>query len=511
MEENWTSGYVTEIGYQWGYFPEINPMRAKIALLCSGIAPPEVKAACELGFGQGVSLNLHAAGSETEWHGNDFNPSHAFVARELAGHSGAPVHVTDESFAEFGRRKDLPQFDYIALHGVWSWISEENRREIVNFVKARLKIGGALYVSYNAQSGWAGFIPLRKLMMDYMDRISPTGKGISARIDEALDFAGKLIEVEPMFAKSNPGAIARLNGAMAQNRSYLAHEYFNRDWHPMSFLDMNHWLERAKLSFACSAHFLDHIPNLTMTEAQREFVNGIPDAMLRQQLGDFMSNSFFRRDYWVKGMRRLGGAEQMEGFNRSHVVLARHIEDCSLTVKAPIGEANLSKEIYQPLLDLLADRKPRSIGEIIRKLQTENRNAGSIVQALLVLMGDQQVAPAHVNPPVRVKRQCDRINRFIKNRGRDMDEIRFLASPVTGGGIPVSRINQLFMLGRENKAESAEDFAGFAWKQLSSRNQRLVKEGKTLETDEENLEELRGRAETWLARDVPVLSALGVQ
>ncbi len=82
--ENWTSGYVTEVGYQWGYFSELNPMRAKIALPCSGIACPEIKHACELGFGQGVSLNMHAAGGESVWHGNDFNPSQAFFARELA-------------------------------------------------------------------------------------------------------------------------------------------------------------------------------------------------------------------------------------------------------------------------------------------------------------------------------------------------------------------------------------------------------------------------------------------
>ena len=510
MADNWASGYVTEIGYAWGYFPELNPLRAKLALLCSGFVWPEVKTACELGFGQGVSLNFHAAAGEAEWHGNDFNPSHAAVARQMAKHSGAPAQLTDESFAEFRQRKDLPQFDYIALHGVWTWISEENRQEIVEFAREKLKVGGVLYVSYNVQPGWAGFIPLRNLMMEYLDRISPTGKGISARIDEALDFAKKLVDTEPVFVKTTPGAVTRLEGALTQNRNYLAHEFFNRDWRPMSFLDVSHALDQAKLGFACSANFLEHVPNMTMTAEQAEFVNGIPDPMLRQQMMDFMSNQLFRRDYWIKGPRRLTGAEQMESFNDFHVVLARHVEDCSLTVKGPIGEATLNEEIYRPLLDLLADNKNHSIGEIIRKLQSDQRTAGSLLQALMVLMGDHQVAPAQENPAARLKRQCDRINRYIKQRSRDVDEIHFLASPVTGGGVSVSRINQLFVLGLENKATSEEQLARFAWQALSSRNQRLVHDGKTLESDEENLAELRKRAAVFLAKSRPVYAALGI-
>lgn len=511
MAEDWTAGYVTEIGYQWGYFPELNPMRARVALLCNGIFPPEMNTACDLGFGQGVSLNLHAAGGEAEWHGNDFNPSHALVAREMANNSGASAQISDQSFAEFRQREDLPQLDFIGLHGVWTWISEQNRREIVDFIKTKLKVGGVLYVSYNVEPGWSGFIPLRNLMMEYLDRISPSGKGIAARIGDALEFAKGMVATDPIFAKAYPLAIARLESSMTQNRNYLAHEFFNRDWHPMSFLDMSRWLDGAKLDFACSANFLEQVPNLTATSDQREFVNGIPDPMLRHQLIDFMSNQVFRRDYWVKGMRRLGRSEQMKMFNDFHVVQIRHSEESSLTVNGPIGEATLAEETYRPLLDLLSDNKVRSIGEILRKLHSENLTVASLVQALVVLIGDNQVAPAHSNPPARAKRQCDRINRYLRNRSRDVSEIQFLASPVTGGGIPVSRVRQLFMLAQDDNCSTDEELAQFAWKLLSERNQRLVQDGKTLETDEENLAELKKRAGDFIAKSRSVYTALGIQ
>ena len=513
MAENWSSGYITEVGYEWGYFSELNPMRAQIALLCNGFACGQIKTACELGFGQGVSMNMHAAGGEVEWYGNDFNPSHALVAQKMADISGAQARVFDESFAEFRHRKDLPQFDYIGVHGVWSWISEENRQEIVDFIKAKLKVGGVLYVSYNVQPGWSGFVPMRNLMMEYLERISPSGKGISARIDDTVEFADKMMATKPVYAKANPAAAKRPETMKTQNRNYLAHEYFNRDWHPMSFLDMARWLEQAKLGYACSANFLEHVPSLTMTSEQRKFVDGIPDPMLRHQLLDFMLNQYFRRDYWVKGTHRLGASQQMEGFNDLSVVLIRHIEDVSLKIKGPIGEATLTAEIYQPIFDLLSDNKVRTVGEIIQKLQSEkeNRTVANLVQALLVLMGDQQVAPANANPSARVKRQCARINSNIKKRSRDLSEIQFLASPVTGGGVSANRINQLFMLAPGNNANSEEELAQYAWQILSSRNQRIVEDGKVLETPEENLQELKKRAEGFLAKTRPLFSALGIQ
>jgi hypothetical protein len=58
---DWTSGYVADIGYTFGYYEELNPGRVRLAFLNQGLVFPEVGAACELGFGQGLSANFHAA------------------------------------------------------------------------------------------------------------------------------------------------------------------------------------------------------------------------------------------------------------------------------------------------------------------------------------------------------------------------------------------------------------------------------------------------------------------
>jgi len=131
---DWTSGYVADIGYTYGYYGELNPTRIKLAFLNAGLAFPEVGTACELGFGQGVSTNFHAAAAVTSWHGTDFNPSQAGFAQELARICGSGAHLFDEAFDAFCTR-DLPDFDYIGLHGIWSWISDENRAIIVDCIR----------------------------------------------------------------------------------------------------------------------------------------------------------------------------------------------------------------------------------------------------------------------------------------------------------------------------------------------------------------------------------------
>lgn len=111
---------MADIGYTFGYYNELNPLRMRLAFLNAGLATPEVGTACELGFGQGMSANLHAAGSTTQWWGTDFNPAQASFAQELAAISRAEAKLYDQAFAEFCGRSDLPDFDYIGLHGIWS-------------------------------------------------------------------------------------------------------------------------------------------------------------------------------------------------------------------------------------------------------------------------------------------------------------------------------------------------------------------------------------------------------
>ncbi len=507
---DWTSGYIADIGYTYGYYAELNPLRARLAFLNAGWVPPGMGSHCELGFGQGMSVNIHAAASGSVWHATDFNPAQAGFAQELTRVSGAKAHLHDQAFADFCARADLPEFDSIGLHGIWSWISDENRAVIVDFVRRKLKVGGVLYISYNTQPGWAAMVPMRDLLTEHAATLGAAGHGVVSRIDAALVFADKLFAANPAFARANPQVPERIKQIKGQNRNYLAHEYFNRDWLPMSFARMAEWLSPAKVGFACSAHYHDAIEALNLSAEQQTLLKDIPDSGFRQTVRDFCVNQQFRKDYWVKGARKLNAIEQIEALRQERVILVQPRADVSLEATGSLGKATMQEAVYGPILDALADHQPRTLGEIEQAIQGKV-NFGQIVQAAMVLTGSGSVyAVQEVGARATAQASSAKLNAYLMNKARSSSEIGYLASPVTGGGIVVNRFQQLFLLARSQGKATPQAWAEFAWQIVSSQGQKLVKEGKTLETAEENLAELTAQAQEFEQKRLPVLKALGI-
>ena len=506
----WTSGYVADIGYTFGYYTELNPQRVPFALLAAGIAPPRISSACELGFGQGLSINLHASASGVNWWGTDFNPAQAGFAQELSAASQANCSLFDQSFEDFSERADLPEFDFIGLHGIWSWISDANRAVIVDFIAKRLKVGGVLYISYNTLPGWAAFAPMRHLMTEHVEILGAEGRGIVSRIDGAIDFAEKFLATNPLFLRANPLVGERLTKLKEQNRHYLAHEYFNRDWHPMHFATLAEWLSPAKVQYACSANFLDGIDAVNLTAEQQAFLVEIPDPMFQQTVRDFMVNQQFRRDYWVKGARRLTSYEQAKALRAQQVVMVNPRDDIALKVTGSLGEATLNEPIYKPVLDTLEGHKLLSLGEIESQLSGQV-NFAQLVQAITVLMGAGHVVSVQPSQAAAVAKPTSaRLNAYLQEKSKGTGDLSYLASPVTGGGVPVSRFGQLFLLAYSQGKKTPEDWAKEAWELLASQGQRLIKEEKTLETPEENLQELTQQAKEFHDKRLPILKALGL-
>jgi SAM-dependent methyltransferase len=507
---DWTSGYVADIGYTYGYYQELNPQRVKLAFLNASLVAPEFGTACELGFGQGLSANLHAAASVCSWHGTDFNPSQAGFAQELATVSGANAHLYDEAFDDFAKR-DLPEFDYIGLHGIWSWISDENRAVIVDFIRKKLKVGGVLYISYNTLPGWGTFAPMRHLMTEHAEVIGADGVGIVSRIDGALDFTEKLLATNPLFARANPLIADRINKIKDQNRHYLAHEYFNRDWHPMHFATMAQWLEPAKLTYACSAHYLDSVEAVNLTPEQQAFLKDIHDPMFKQTVRDFMVNQQFRKDYWVKGARRLTPLEQALSLREQRFVMTAHRPDVSLKVTGSLGEATLTEKVYGPVLDLMADHKTRSLEQIEQALKEAGISFAQLVQTVLVLCGNGTFnAVQDDTVTTKAKKHTDKLNTHLMVKARSHNDMTFLASPVTGGGVAVGRFHQLFALAIQQGKKKPEDWAAFVEQILASQGQKIVKEGKPLETTEQQLAELTSQAHEFANKQLPIMKALQV-
>lgn len=508
---DWTAGYTADIDYTFGYYSELNPLRARLAFLNAGLVPAAQGVHCELGFGQGMSANIHAAASGDTWFATDFNPVHASFAQSLARAAGSPAQLYDEAFADFCVRTDLPDFDSIGLHGIWSWISDDNRRVIADFVRRKLKVGGALYISYNTQPGWAAFAPMRHLMAEHARTLGAEGAGIVSRINGALDFVDQLMATNPTYAEVHPQIARRLADLKTQDRHYLAHEYFNQDWLPMHFATLADWLEPAKVSFACSALFLDHVDAINLSAEQQDLLKNVPDPRFRESVRDFMVNQRFRRDYWVKGARKLNPLEQTEALGAQRVILIQPRADVSLTVSGAAGESTMREAIYVPILDELADHQPKSLDQLAQAVRASGVTFAQLTQAVMLLAGSGALALVQDEATTaRAKASAERFNRHLMDRARGSGELYHLASPVTGCGVVVHRFQQLFLLAISRGKKKPDEWARFVWQILGAQGQRIIKEGKTIETPEDNLSELSAQAAAFAEKTLPILKALQI-
>ena len=510
--DTWTNGYVTDIGYTYGYYNELNPIRVRLAFLNAGLAPPNLGGVhCELGFGQGLSINIHAAASATSWYGNDFNPSQAAFAQTLARASGADIQLTDQSFLEFCSRTDLPDFDSIGLHGIWTWISNENRSIIVDFIKRKLKVGGFIYISYNTYPGWSNFAPVRHLMAQHSQTMGSDGEGVINRVQNSITFAEKVIISNPKFAIDNPQSLFRFNQIKDQNSQYLAHEYFNRDWDPMYFSDISNWLEPAKLNFACSAHYLDHIDPINLTSEQQALLKGISNLNLKESVRDFLVNQQFRRDYWIKGPIELSAFQQSKLLRDESVILVSNPDDVALKINGALGEAALDQSIYLPLLSALASHEPQTIGSLESKLKTQNIAINQLFQSVMVLSGVGHVLSTQSQEQtLNASKSTIKLNNFLFQLAKGSGNVGFLASPVSAGGFNVSRFEHLFLLAISEGKLKPEEWAQFALSVITSQGQKLVKDGKAIETEEESLLQLITQASEFERKRLPILKALEI-
>ncbi len=504
---DWTYGYVADVEYVYNFFKELTPAHLAFALVAKGFRPPDCHQKfhyCELGFGQGVSLNLLAAANpHGEFWGTDFNPSHAAGARllgRIAGNNN--TRVFDRSFEDF-LREDTPQFDFIALHGVYSWISPENRQTIVQIVNRKLKCGGALYISYNTLPGWSAMMPLRELMTRHSElSTEPT----ATRVEKALGFARRVADSKAAYFLANPGIQQRLDSMMDQNRRYLAHEYFNSSWNPQYFSEVSSELAAAKVVWIASARLEEHIPTLTLTPDAQKLLLEISDPNLRETVRDYCNNTQFRRDIFIKGPLRLPPHEQIEILENTRFVLTVNRSDLKLTVNFGAGEASLAPAIYAPIANALATG-PKTLKELMQLPELKNEGMGRAAQAVSVLIASEQAQPClPLEGEAERKTSCDRFNEVILERARYGDEIHALASPVTGSGVVMNRLDLLALSAVRRNVDPADE----AWSILQGQGHRLLKDGVPMEKIEDNVAEVKRRTEAFRARTLPILRMLKV-
>ena len=413
-------GYATDIPYLRDFKPQLAPAWLDHVALVAGVEPPARKAGfawCDLGCGQGVTANILAATHPGgTFHAIDAMPVHIDHARRLAGEAGISnvgFHCVDFAAAV---DLDLPLFDYIVTHGVYSWVDAANQRALRRFFDRRLKPGGLVYVSYNAMPGWVRDLPFQRLVRE----LSRGSSGDSAAgADTALEIIRALAAAE--VPALTPSFIV---GELQQRPqdytpAYLVHEFMPGAWQPLYVTEVRTAFKTIGLVPVGSATLIENLDSLVLSESARQMLGAISDTNLRELVRDFYLDQRFRCDVFARSNRRLGGEQRRDALLASTFALARPAAAIRYSATTPAGFHPYNNPTARAIVGALADG-PRALAEVAPVLTLPQDLATNLL--LLCAVGDAvPVEPGHA--PVKT------LNRAIFHRLDGPEEIHWLTLP----------------------------------------------------------------------------------
>ena len=292
--------YITDVEYVANYFPHQAPALMNYIAALNGYSGPRLDrefSYCELGCGKGLtSIALAAMYPKGQFVACDFNEAHVQHATAVAAAGKvANLKILNRSFGAMLKEK-LPKFDYITLHGVWSWVPDAVRGEILAFLKAKLKPGGLVTVSYNALPGWAHLQPIRHMMQTYA--ASLPGDSIE-RVRQALAYVRHLAEHQATFFTMNPAAAEHLKSIAQSDIHYVAHEYMTPHGDPFYFPQVCAAMADADLAFAGNMGPEENYADLSVKPELLPLINTAPSRVVLETHRDFIANTRFRRDLYA--------------------------------------------------------------------------------------------------------------------------------------------------------------------------------------------------------------------
>ena len=182
-----------------------------------------------------------------------------------------------------------------------------------------------------------------------------------------------------------------------------------------------------------------------------------------------------------------------------------------MTMKTVSTEIVLNRLIYDPVIDVLSDLQPHSLGEIAGIVGSRNVGLRQVLDAVKMLVGSGHAAPVQDESGAHAAASSAALNHhLIAQAAQAGGDIEHLASPVTGGGVPADRIQQLFMLAVLKQQQNPEEIVDFVWRHVSKLDKKLMKDSEPVEDEYAVRDELRTQAMRFFVERLPLLQALQV-
>jgi SAM-dependent methyltransferase len=397
--------YVTDVPYVTTFTPYLAPAWLDFVALLGGQAPPGRQggfAWCELGCGQGVTAAILAATHpEGAFYGIDLMPNHISNGEFLASRAGIAnltLHCGDFATAA---TLELPTFNYIVAHGVYSWVSDAQQADLRRFINSHLAPGGLVYISYNALPGWAAELPFAHLLR----ALAATASGDSiSRFATANSIITRLgvAGAQELAASLGAATLGRLR--QSYSAGYLAHEYLAPHAQPLYVTEVRRDMAEIGLKALGSATFLENFDSFMLRQAERQALDEIEDADLRALARDYVLAQRFRRDVFSRDGRPLDEREVRRAMLDGVFMLARPAEDVRYVWPTPAGSLHFDNPVTRGIAAALSER-PRRLGDIpLGRTMLRDRIAGAIgliAGGAIIPVGPSSAPVARLNAALR--------------------------------------------------------------------------------------------------------------
>ena len=219
----------------------INNLQAKAKMY--GLTPAPIKGARVLELGASCGGNLIPQAlyyQEATFTGIDLSGVQVQHGNEIIQSIGL-TNVTllekdildiDESFGTF---------DYIIVHGIWSWVPDIVKDKILNICNVNLSDNGIAYVSYNTYPGWKRLEQLRDIML-YSEKRAMDQNLLERTLytKNVLKMVADTMSSDERSRTQSDYKINNIQRVLNSNDYYVAHEYletFNDPVYVSEFID----------------------------------------------------------------------------------------------------------------------------------------------------------------------------------------------------------------------------------------------------------------------------------
>lgn len=442
----WGGGYPVGTAYAATLQPDLAPDHLDLVMLTCGRLPPARQGGfryLELGCGFGTGLvALSALYPEGQFVGVDFLPLHVADGRRLAREAGTDnVTLIETGFAEYAAEHG-PAFDYVVLHGVFTWISDANRAAVVEILRRRVAPGGVVYVGCNAMPAWGVLAPARRIARDVL----------------AAGGAAALREAVGVWAEADGGEAGQAfwKRVAPLPDAYLLHELGAENGGALWSAELDAALAPAKLDRVGSTRLAQNIDALRFSEAQLARLRAAEAQGWGSTARDILSNASFHHAVHTRGAPRLSSGESERMLGARHVTTAVP-EDGARPLAAGL-EAALAAAVgpvSRPVAEVAAAVADATGIEPRRALQTV---IAGLATGRLAQVRDAAALAAGLDG-------ARRFNGVALRRLRDGAPLPGLASARLGAPVLMGRDMQRAALGLATAAEPAAEavlaLAGF--------------------------------------------------